>query len=160
MRGLMEIVFAFFALVGAVALITVLIAAVVEAMNAWSSSPPSLPRSVPAGWSPPSSRRGLTDGLGATLMPTIILFVFSAVIVGAMFLEPWWEKWSCPAFFWTLLTVRRSISSESKRFIDSAKEAEADETEAGADRVLRRLPPQNRRHQGKSTIDQVDGLLM
>jgi len=34
MRGLMEIVFAFFALVGAVALITVLIAAVVEAMNA------------------------------------------------------------------------------------------------------------------------------
>jgi hypothetical protein len=34
MRGSMEIVFAFFALVGAVALITVLIAAVIEAMNA------------------------------------------------------------------------------------------------------------------------------
>jgi hypothetical protein len=33
-RGSMEIVFAFFALVGAVALITVLIAAVIEAMNA------------------------------------------------------------------------------------------------------------------------------
>jgi hypothetical protein len=33
---------------------------------------------------------------------------------------------------------------QSKRFIDAAKEAEADETEAGADRAFKKIAPQKR----------------